>query len=90
MATPVWVVLCTVPANVSGNSLGAQCNTADRVVLETSLEALTQQDAIPALSMDQLDPASVAGVFSLAFSVVVLFYLVARGAGSVLRLIRFG
>jgi hypothetical protein len=37
-----------------------------------------------------LDGPAVTAVFGVAFSTVILFYLIARGAGTVLRLIRFG
>jgi len=42
------------------------------------------------MALEPLDSASVASVFAIAFSFVVLFFLLGRGAGSVLSLIRRG
>jgi hypothetical protein len=41
-------------------------------------------------AVESLDPADVAMVWSAGFSFVVLFFLIARGAGTVLNLIRKG
>lgn len=41
-------------------------------------------------AVEPLDPADVAMVWSAGFSFVLLFFLIARGAGTVLNLIRKG
>lgn len=84
MATPVWIIACKQQPNVSSNLLSSQCPTSERVAIQSTLEFFAEP------VQEELDPVTVGAVFSIAFSVVVLFYLVARGAGSVLRLIRFG
>ena len=89
MGTPVWIVACKQAPNLSGTTLAAQCPAAQRTSVETTLEFLQQAGAAPADSIP-LDPATVFAVFSASFSVAVLFFLVARGVGTVLRLIRFG
>ena len=89
MATDVWIVACKQPPNLNGTTLSAQCPVAQRITVQTTLEFFEQQGSATAEDTE-LDPAVVGAVFSLAFSVVVLFYLVARGAGSVLSLIRRG
>ena len=88
MATDVWIVACKQPPNLNGTTLSSQCPVAQRITVQTTLEFFEQQGAMP--EEVELDPAVVGAVFSFAFSVVVLFYLVARGAGSVLSLIRRG
>lgn len=88
MATYVWIVACKQPPNVSGSTLRAECPVSQRMTIRTTLEFFQQQGPSP--EEVALDPAMVGAVFSFAFSVVVLFYLVARGAGSVLSLIRRG
>lgn len=88
MATDVWIVACKQPLNMNATTLAAQCPVAQRITVQTTLEFFEQQGSLP--QEVQLDPATVGAVFSFAFSVVVLFYLVARGAGSVLSLIRRG
>ena len=89
MATPVWIVACTKAPNPSGTTLSAQCPVAQRITVQTTLEFL-QQAGDPPADPVPLDPATVFAVFSASFSVAVLFFLVGRGAGTVLRLIRFG
>lgn len=89
MATELWIVACKQPPNLNGTTLAAQCPVAQRITVQTTLEFFEQQGSTTGEDME-LDPAAVGAVFSLAFSVVVLFYLVARGAGSVLSLIRRG
>ena len=88
MATDVWIVACKQPPNLNGTTLAAQCPVAQRITVQTTLEFFEQQGSTP--EVVELDPGLVGSVFSLAFAVVVLFYLVARGAGSVLSLIRRG
>ena len=88
MATNVWIVACKQPPNLNGITLSAQCPVAQRITVHTTLDFFEQQASLPEEVV--LDPAVVGAVFSFAFSVVVLFYLVARGAGSVLSLIRRG
>jgi hypothetical protein len=88
MQTDAWIVACKQPPNLNATTLAAQCPVSQRITVQTTLEFFEQQGLIPEEVV--LDPSTVGAVFSLAFSVVVLFYLVARGAGSVLSLIRRG
>lgn len=89
MATTVWIVACAQMPNVRATTLAQECPVGQRRTFQTTLEFFEQQTFTPSAE-PELDTASVVGVFSLAFSVTVLFYLVARGAGSVLSLIRRG
>lgn len=89
MGTPVWIVACRQAPNASGTTLAAQCPVAQRTTIETTLEFFQQVATTPANPVP-LDPGTVFAVFSASFSVAVLFFLVARGVGTVLRLIRFG
>lgn len=89
MPTPVWIMACTQQPTVTATTINAQCPSARRVAIETTVEHLEglvpdPTDPIP------LDSATVFAVFSASFATAVLFFLVARGVGSVLRLIRFG
>ncbi|MFG6448967.1 hypothetical protein ACG0Z6_12065 [Roseateles sp. BYS180W] len=88
MTTDVWVVACKQPPNLTGATLLAQCPVAQRISVQTTAQFFEQKASAP--EMGELDPAMVGSAFSVAFAVVVLFYLVARGAGSVLSLIRRG
>lgn len=88
MATDVWIVACMQPPNLNATTLSAQCPLTQRITIQTTLEFFEQQGFTPEEVV--LDPAMVSAIFSISFSVVVLFYLVARGAGSVLSLIRRG
>ncbi len=89
MSTPVWIVVCRQAPSLSGSTLAAQCPAAQRTSVQTTLESL-QQAGTASADPIPLDPATVFAVFSASFSVAVLFFLVARGVGTVLRLIRFG
>jgi hypothetical protein len=89
MGTPVWIVGCLQAPNLSGTTLAAQCPVAQRTTIQTTLEFFQQAATAPADPIP-LDSATVFAVFSTSFSVAVLFFLVARGVGTVLRLIRFG
>lgn len=89
MGAPVWIVACNQAPNLNGTSLATQCPVASRRSIQTTVEFFQQTTTTPADPIP-LDPATVFAVFSASFSIAVLFYLVARGVGSVLRLIRFG
>jgi hypothetical protein len=89
MATDVWIIVCKQAPNVNAGQLNQQCPTSQRQAIKTTLEFLQQQTSTPSETFD-LDPVQVGTVFSVAFSAVMLFYLVARGAGSLLSLIRRG
>ncbi len=89
MPTPVWITACTQQPIVSATTINAQCPRSSRVAIETTVEHLEglapdPTDPIP------LDTATLFAVFSASFATAVLFFLVARGVGSVLRFIRFG
>lgn len=89
MATPVWIVACKEQPTLLGSTLGAQCPTTQRTLIQTTLEFFQQTTATTAEPVP-LDPGTVFAVFSASFSVALLFFLFARGVGTVLRLIRFG
>ena len=88
MPTTVWLVACAQVPNVRASALAQECPVGQRRAIQTTLEFFEEQSA--ATAEPELDSATVGGVFTLAFSVTVFFYLVARGAGSVLSLIRRG
>lgn len=90
MATDVWVVVCKQVPNLNGTQLSQQCPLTHRSIVKTTVEALQQQAATPGIENIDLDPVQVGAVFSVSFSAVMLFYLIARGAGSVLSFIRRG
>ncbi|WP_272971096.1 hypothetical protein [Comamonas terrigena] len=82
----VYVLYCEVPHGTWGMALAAQCPDAYRKEVAIDLQALTRQDT----ALPQLNPNDVAQAFGMGFGVVVLFFLVGRGVGEVLRLIRHG
>lgn len=89
MSAPVWIVVCNQAPNPNGTTLAAQCPVAQRTTVQTTLDFFQQTTTTPTNPIP-LDPGTVFAVFSASFSVAVLFFLVARGVGTVLRLIRFG
>jgi hypothetical protein len=89
MPTDVWVIVCKQVPNINSTHLSQQCPASQRQAVKTTLEFIQQQTNTPAETLD-LDPVQVGAVFSVAFSAVMLFYLVARGAGTVLSFIRRG
>jgi hypothetical protein len=102
MATVVWLVLCRQAPDLTAANMNQQCPQAMRLEFKTTLEVLTSNvttttvAATPTTTtatvdpIPTLDPALVASAFSVAFGVVVFFFLLAPGAGSVLSLIRRG
>jgi hypothetical protein len=96
MATIVWLITCKQLPNLSGNTLAQECPQAQRASVQTTLEVLqaltTTTATVTANSnpVPDLDPVAVTQVWSTAFSAVILFFLVGRGVGSVLSLIRRG
>lgn len=88
MATNVWIVACLVQPNLTGTTLAQQCPVTSRVAIQTTQEFISQPVTPSPLS--NVDPTSVAQVFSLGFSFVVLSFLVGRGVGVLLDLIRRG
>lgn len=81
-----YVLYCEGPHGYWGSAVAAQCPEAFRKEIAIDLKALQHSaDALP-----QLDPKEVAQVFGMGFGVVVLFFVVGRGVGEVLRLIRKG
>jgi len=89
MATQVFVVVCTEAPVLAATTLASECPAASRLQVVTTDSVLSGLVA-PVVDPGVLDPVVVASVFSFAFATVVLFYLVSKGAGSVLRFIRFG
>ncbi|MEB0137644.1 MULTISPECIES: hypothetical protein [unclassified Undibacterium] len=85
------VIIC-VPVT-SGASV-APCSSVGGVKQKPVMQIAYVIDPASAnyfdMALEPLDPASVATVFSVGFSFVLLFFLVARGAGVVLNLIRKG
>ena len=85
-AAHAYLIYCEVPhATDAGAPLNA-CPDAYRKEVAVDLQALQQTSA----TVPSLDSAAVAQVFGLGFGVVVLFFVVGRGVGEVLRLIRHG
>ena len=80
MAQPVWIIGCNSAVNVD-----LSCPVVQQIIIQTTEAQLTNSGGIP-----ELDAFDVSQVFSLGFGVVVLFFLVGRGVGQVLRLIRYG
>lgn len=84
MAQQVYILYCDGPHGYWGNAVAAQCPDSLRKEIAIDLQTLQQSsNAIP-----QLDPADVAQAFGVGFGVVVLFFLLGRGVGQVLNLIR--
>ena len=81
-----YVLYCDVPHASELGIPAAACPDAFRKEVAVDLQALQQSSA----SVPSLDSAMVAQVFGLGFGVVVLFFVVGRGVGEVLRLIRHG
>lgn len=81
-----YVLYCDVPHGTWGTALAPQCPDAYRKEIAIDIQALASQDT----AFPQLNPNDVAKVFGVGFGVVILFFLVGRGVGEVLRLIRRG
>lgn len=90
MAIDIWIVVCKQAPDLTGSNMNQQCPVSQRQSVKTTVQILQQQTTTPPTETIDLDPAQVGAVFSVAFSAVMLFYLVARGAGTVLSLIRRG
>ena len=78
----VYVLYCETSHGIAPS----QYPDAYRKEVAIDLQALQQ----PGNAIPQLDPGDVAQAFGMGFGVVVLFFLVGRGVGEVLRLIRQG
>lgn len=90
MAT-VYVLYCEQGFALSGTGSGealTTCVSGLRKQVAVDLSVLVPSMA-PA-GIPQLDPTDVATVFGIGFSMVLMCFLVARSAGSVLSLIRKG
>jgi hypothetical protein len=82
----VYILYCETPHGIDASAISSQCPDAYRHEVAVDLQALQQLgSAVP-----QLNPTDVAQAFGIGFGVVVLFFLVGRGVGEVLRLIRHG
>lgn len=84
--TQAYVLYCDMPHAIEHATPAAVCPDAFRKEVAVDLQALQQSGA----GFPSLDSAMVAQVFGLGFGVVVLFFVVGRGVGEVLRLIRHG
>lgn len=82
----VYVLYCETSHGSAAGTTPSQCPDAYRKEVVIDLQALQQ----PGNAVAQLDPGDVAQTFGMGFGVVVLFFLVGRGVGEVLRLIRHG
>lgn len=82
----VYLLYCETPHGMEAGSTPSQCPNAYRKEIAIDLHALQQSSH----AMPQLAPGDVAQAFGMGFGVVVLFFLVGRGVGEVLRLIRHG
>jgi hypothetical protein len=89
MATNVWIVLCKQAPDLTANNFAQQCPTAQRTSVQTTIEAL-QQQTTSTNPLGNLNSTDAASVFMAAFSIVVLNFLIGRGVGTVLKLIRHG
>lgn len=85
-AGQAYVLYCAVSHVSEPGIPAAVCPDEFRKEVAVDLQALQQSSA----SVPPLDSAMVAQVFGLGFGVVVLFFVVGRGVGEVLRLIRHG
>ena len=85
-AAHAYLIYCDVPHATDAGAPVNACPDAYRKELTVDLRALQQTNA----AVPPLDSAAVAQVFGLGFGVVVLFFVVGRGVGEVLRLIRHG
>lgn len=85
-ASQVYVLYCETPHGIGADQVVNQCPYAYSKEIAIDLQMLQQ----PGHSIPQLDPHDVAQAFGMGFGVVVLFFLVGRGVGEVLNLIRRG
>lgn len=85
-AAHAYLIYCDVPHATDAGAPVNACPDAYRKELTVDLRALQQTNA----AVPPLDSAAVAQVFGLGFGAVVLFFVVGRGVGEVLRLIRHG
>ena len=83
MAQQAYILYCDAPHGFRGNAVAAQCPDSLRREIAVDLEVLQQSSAVP-----KLDPAKVLQVFGVAFTFVVFFFLLGRGLGQILNLIR--
>ena len=89
MATNVWIVLCKQAPVLTGTTLAQECPAAQRTSVQTTIEAL-QLQTTSTNPLGNLNSTDAASVFMAAFSIVMLNFLIGRGVGTVLKLIRNG
>lgn len=90
ICTPTWALTCR-KTTVTVLEVQSSCSKGDLVLhTQAQLQAVIQQTPQTTQTVPQFEPATVAKVFSAGFGVVVLFFLVGRGVGQVLRLLRYG
>lgn len=82
--TQAYILYCDGPHGYWGSAVAAQCPDALRKEIAVDLDVLQQSStAVP-----KLDDAQVLQVFGVAFTFVVFFFLLGRGLGQILNLIR--
>ncbi len=81
--TQAYILYCDGPHGYWGSAVAAQCPDSLRREIAVDLEVLQQSSIVP-----KLDPAQVLQVFGVAFTFVVFFFLLGRGLGQILNLIR--
>ncbi|MCY1380915.1 hypothetical protein D9M69_687760 [compost metagenome] len=85
MSTAVWVVACTVPANVNGSTLSDQCPISDRILIQSTVEVLSGIQ-----TQQEFDYAYFSSAFFVAFTFTVGLWLFAKNLGIILSFIRRG
>lgn len=85
------VIVC-VPASTGAST--APCTTLNGVkhkpVMQSAYLIAPSSAGLLDIALEPIEKSSVSAVFSAAFSLVLFFFLVARGIGLVLNLIRKG
>lgn len=82
--THAYILYCDGPHGYKGNAVAAQCPDSLRKEISVDIEMLQQSTtAIP-----KLDSGQVLQVFGVAFTFVIFFFLLGRGLGQILNLIR--
>ena len=81
MGTSVWLLVCR-----QSLPIGQECPADQMQIIETTVEQLSNS----LYGLPNMDSADVAQVFSAGFGVVVLFFMLGRGVGLVLKMIRNG
>lgn len=81
--TQAHILYCDGPHGYWGSAVAAQCPDSLRREIAVDLEVLQQSSTVP-----KLETAQVLQVFGVAFTFVIFFFLLGRGLGQILNLIR--